>query len=122
MRVFGRGQVSTYFILGLGESAESVMEGCRAAIGRGVYPFVVPLRPSPGSIVAHGRPPSVEYMREVYEMVAPLLADAKMLSQDARAGCVRFRVPDDFFFTLPALPGTGKWTGIWPEKAGVRYT
>ena len=52
--VFGRGQVSTYFILGLGESPESVMEGCRAAIDRGVYPFVVPLRPAPGSIVADG--------------------------------------------------------------------
>src|SRR5262249_42893873 len=87
--VFGRGQVSTYFILGLGESAESVMEGCRAAIDRGVYPFVVPLRPSPGSIAADREPPSVEYMREVYEQVAPLLADAEMLSQDTRAGCVR---------------------------------
>jgi len=89
VEVFGRGQVSTYFILGLGESAESVMEGCRAAIDRGVYPFVVPLRPSPGSIVADGEPPSVEYMREVYEQVAPLLADAQMMSQDTRAGCVR---------------------------------
>ena len=89
VEVFGRGQVSTYFILGLGETAESVMEGCRAAIDRGVYPFVVPLRPSPGSIVADGEPPSVEYMREVYEQVAPLLADAQMLSQDTRAGCVR---------------------------------
>ena len=65
------------FDFGLGETAESVMEGCRAAIDRGVYPFVVPLRPSPGSIVADGEPPSVEYMREVYEQVAPLLADAQ---------------------------------------------
>ena len=89
VEVFGRGQVSTYFILGLGETAESVMEGCRAAIDRGVYPFVVPLRPAPGSIVAHGTPPSAEYVREVYERVAPLLADAQMLSQNARAGCVR---------------------------------
>jgi radical SAM protein (TIGR04043 family) len=87
--VFGRGQVSTYFILGLGESPESVMDGCRAAIDRGVYPFVVPLRPAPGSIVADGVPPSPEYVREVYERVAPLLAEAGMMSQDARAGCVR---------------------------------
>ena len=87
--VFGRGQVSTYFILGLGEGPESVMEGCRAAIERGIYPFVVPLRPAPGSIVADGVPPSAEYVREVYERVAPLLAEAGMMSQDARAGCVR---------------------------------
>ncbi len=87
--VFGPGQVSTYFILGLGETPESVMEGCRAAIDRGVYPFVVPLRPAPGSIVADGVPPSAEYVRDVYERVAPLLAEAGMMSQDARAGCVR---------------------------------
>ena len=53
--VFGRGQVSTYFILGLGERPRAVMEGCRRAIDRGVYPFVVPLRPAPGSIVADAR-------------------------------------------------------------------
>lgn len=89
VEVFGRGQVSTYFILGLGESKDAVMAGCQAAIDRGVYPFVVPLRPAPGSILATGTPPSPEYMMEVYEAVAPLLADAGLMSQDARAGCVR---------------------------------
>jgi radical SAM protein (TIGR04043 family) len=87
--VFGRGQVSTYLIVGLGESVESVVEGCRAAVERGVYPFVVPLRPSPGSIVAHERPPDPEHVRAVYEAVAPLIAEAGIMSQDARAGCVR---------------------------------
>jgi radical SAM protein (TIGR04043 family) len=89
VEVFGRGQVSTYLIIGLGESRQSVVDGCRAAIDRGVYPFVVPLRPSPGSILAHAVPPSPEYVREVYELVAPLLADAGIMSQDTRAGCVR---------------------------------
>ncbi len=89
VEVFGPGQVSTYLILGLGESFRSVLDGCRAAIERGVYPFVVPLRPAPGSILADGVPPSPEYVREVYEAVAPLLADAQMLSQNSRAGCVR---------------------------------
>ena len=89
VEVFGPGQVSTYLILGLGETFQSVLDGCRAAIERGVYPFVVPLRPAPGSILADGVPPSPEYVREVYEAVAPLLADAQMLSQNSRAGCVR---------------------------------
>jgi radical SAM protein (TIGR04043 family) len=89
VEVFGRGQVSTYLIIGLGESRQSVVDGCRAAIDRGVYPFVVPLRPSPGSILAHAVPPSPEYVREVYELVAPLLAEAGIMSQDTRAGCVR---------------------------------
>lgn len=89
VEVFGPGQVSTYFILGLGESKETVLAGCRAAIERGVYPFVVPLRPSPGSLLSGEQPPSPRYMTEVYEEVAPLLADAKMMSQESRAGCVR---------------------------------
>jgi radical SAM protein (TIGR04043 family) len=89
VEVFGPGQVSTYLILGLGETEESVVAGCRAAIERGVYPFVVPLRPAPGSILAAGRPPSPDYVRAVYEAVAPLLAEAGMMSQGARAGCVR---------------------------------
>jgi radical SAM protein (TIGR04043 family) len=89
VEVFGPGQVSTYFILGLGESKDAVLAGCHAAIERGVYPFVVPLRPAPGSILATGTPPSPEYMMEVYEAVAPLLADAGMMSQNSRAGCVR---------------------------------
>jgi radical SAM protein (TIGR04043 family) len=87
--VFGAGQVSTYFILGLGEDKDSVIEGCRAAIDRGVYPFVVPLRPAPGAITETATPPSVEYVQEVYEAVAPLLAQAQLMSQNARAGCVR---------------------------------
>ena len=89
VEVFGRGQVSTYFILGLGESPAAVEKGVRAAIDRGVYPFVVPLRPSPGSILALETPPSPGYVREVYELVAPLLAEAGIMSQDSRAGCVR---------------------------------
>ncbi|MCU0307285.1 MAG: MSMEG_0568 family radical SAM protein [Thermoleophilia bacterium] len=89
VEVFGPGQVSTYLIIGLGEDPRSITEGVRAAIDRGVYPFVVPLRPSPGSILAHETPPDPVYVREVYEMVAPLLAEANMLSQNARAGCVR---------------------------------
>ena len=89
VEVFGQGQVSTYFILGLGETKETVLAGCKAAIERGVYPFVVPLRPAPGSILAGDTPPSPEYMMDVYETVAPLLADAGMMSQESRAGCVR---------------------------------
>ncbi len=89
VETFGHGQVSTYFILGLGESVASAVEGAKVAIDHGVYPFVVPLRPSPGSIRFGDVPPSVAHVTEVYEQIAPLLADAEMLSQNARAGCVR---------------------------------
>ena len=52
VEVFGRGRVSTYVILGMGEDRALTEEGCRRAIEMGVYPFVVPLRPVPGTLMA----------------------------------------------------------------------
>jgi radical SAM protein (TIGR04043 family) len=118
VEVFGHGQVSTYFILGLGESLESVLAGCKAAIDRGVYPFVVPLRPAPGSIRADGVPPSPEYVRAVYEAVAPLLADAEMLSQNSRAGCVRCQACSALS-TFERAFGGGRNGGAVTAGAGV---
>ena len=43
--------MSTYVILGMGEDPEMTVEGCKRAIDLGVYPFVVPLRPVPGSLM-----------------------------------------------------------------------
>src|SRR3954452_21134972 len=40
VEVFGRGRVSTYVILGMGERRGVTEEGCRRAIELGVYPFV----------------------------------------------------------------------------------
>ena len=54
---FGEGQVSTYVILGMGEDPDLIVDGCRRAIDIGVYPFVVPLRPTVGSRMEElGRP------------------------------------------------------------------
>jgi len=47
--IFGRNQVSTYIIVGFGDSEESIVEGCRQIAELGVYPFVVPLRPLMGT-------------------------------------------------------------------------
>ena len=55
--VFGRGSVTTYVLLGMGEREELIIEGCRRAIAMGVYPFVVPLRPVPGTLMADAEPP-----------------------------------------------------------------
>ena len=52
VEVFGRGRVTTYVILGMGEDRALIEEGCRRAIEMGVYPFVVPLRPVPGTLMA----------------------------------------------------------------------
>lgn len=116
VEVFGPGQVSTYLIIGLGESVESIVAGCKAAIDRGVYPFVVPLRPAPGSILASEAPPDPERVQAVYDAVAPLIADAGMLSQNARAGCVRCQACSALS-TFERLHGGGRNGAAPPAEA-----
>ena len=89
VEVFGAGQVSTYVILGMGEDPEVTVEGCRRAVDLGVYPFVVPLRPVPGSLMGDCMPPSADYMDRVYRQVAPYLVARGLGSGDVRAGCAR---------------------------------
>ena len=50
VRVFGRNQVSTYLIVGLGEDPDELVAGAAELIGMGVYPFVVPYRPIAGTL------------------------------------------------------------------------
>ena len=86
---FGPGQVSTYVILGMGEDERTTVEGCRRAIDIGVYPFVVPLRPVPGSLMEDLLPPPHEAVEAVYRQVVPYLAAKGMSAAGVTAGCAR---------------------------------
>jgi radical SAM protein (TIGR04043 family) len=87
--VFGRGSVTTYVLLGMGERPELILEGCRRAIEMGVYPFVVPLRPVPGTLMADSPTPDPDYVARIYAEVAAMLSDAGFDHLDAKAGCAR---------------------------------
>jgi radical SAM protein (TIGR04043 family) len=89
VEVFGRGQVSTYVILGMGEDRRITTDGIRRAIDIGVYPFVVPLRPVPGSLMQDFLPPAAEEVEAVYREVAPYLTSHNLRSSDVKAGCAR---------------------------------
>lgn len=89
VRVFGRNRVSTYLLVGLGEDPDELVAGASRLIDRGVYPFVVPLRPMAGTLARRdgvGAPP-IELVRYVTERVAALLRDAGMIGADQQAGC-----------------------------------
>ena len=47
--VFGRGQVSTYILAGLGDGAADILAVCEKLVAIGVYPFVVPFVPISGT-------------------------------------------------------------------------
>jgi radical SAM protein (TIGR04043 family) len=89
IEVFGRGRVTTYVILGMGERREAIEEGCRRAIELGVYPFVVPLRPVPGTLIEDVPPPDPDDVAEVYRSVSAMLAESDLDHLDAGAGCAR---------------------------------
>jgi radical SAM protein (TIGR04043 family) len=89
VEVFGRGRVTTYVILGMGERRELIEEGCARAIELGVYPFVVPLRPVPGTLMADTPAPDAEYVASVYRSVSAMLAQSGLDHVEAKAGCAR---------------------------------
>lgn len=89
VRVFGRNKVSTYLLIGMGEDPDELVGGAGRLIDRGVYPFVVPMRPMLGTL-AHrdgARPAAASVVRSVTERVAALLREAGMTGADQEAGC-----------------------------------
>jgi radical SAM protein (TIGR04043 family) len=85
--VFGRGQVSTYILAGLGDTAEAILTACEALIAIGVYPFVVPFVPVSGTPLADAPAPSPEFMRSILPPLGRMLAHADLRSGDIKAGC-----------------------------------
>jgi radical SAM protein (TIGR04043 family) len=89
VEVFGKNQVSSFLIAGLGESPVSMLEGATLLCDLGVYPFIVPLRPIPGSLLESHAPPDPEIMIDIYEKAASLLAASGLSWRTSKAGCVR---------------------------------
>ncbi|TWI59105.1 MSMEG_0568 family radical SAM protein [Halalkalibacter nanhaiisediminis] len=87
--VFGRNQVSTYVIIGLGEDLEKTIDGCEKAAKLGVYPFVVPLRPLQGTMLEFAEPPSSELMTTIYGRVSNILETENLSSTKSEAGCAK---------------------------------
>ncbi len=88
VKVFGRWQVSTYVLVGMGEKLETVMEGAELCAEIGVYPFIVPFRPVAGTPMENMKPPSPETMDYVYTEAAKVLAQYEQASKSSLAGCV----------------------------------
>lgn len=87
--VFGRGQVSTYLLAGLGDDLETLTAACDRLIRLGVYPFVVPFVPIAGTPLADRPAPDPGFMRAIYERVGPRLGAAGLRARDIKAGCAK---------------------------------
>jgi radical SAM protein (TIGR04043 family) len=85
--VFGRGQVSSYILAGLGETRDAILAACAQLIALGVYPFVVPFVPISGTPLESHPPPSPQFMHEILSVVAPMLRAAGLQATTIKAGC-----------------------------------
>ncbi len=85
--IFGRGQVSTYILAGLGDSSQSILQACERLIALGVYPFVVPFVPISGTPLENHPAPSASTMRSLLGKLGQMLGEANLLSRDIKAGC-----------------------------------
>jgi radical SAM protein (TIGR04043 family) len=87
--VFGRGQVSTYILAGLGDSVAAMLAMCEKLIALGVYPFVVPFVPNSDTPLANHPAPSAEFMRSILQPLGAMLSTGNLRSRDIKAGCGR---------------------------------
>lgn len=87
--VFGRGQVSTYILAGLGDTEAAILAMAERLIGLGVYPFVVPFVPISGTPLEDHPAPSAAFMHAVLRPLGTMLGRAGMLSSSIKAGCGR---------------------------------
>ena len=85
--VFGRGQVSTYILAGLGDSADAILAMSRELITLGVYPFVVPFVPIGGTPLEDHPAPAPDFMKSVLAPLGAMLREAGLRSADIKAGC-----------------------------------
>jgi radical SAM protein (TIGR04043 family) len=87
--VFGRGQVTTYILAGLGDSSEDILSMCRLLVGIGVYPFVVPFVPIRGTPLEAHAPPAPAALNDLLVRVAALVREGGLSREAIAAGCGR---------------------------------
>jgi radical SAM protein (TIGR04043 family) len=87
VRVFGRGQVSTYILAGLGDTAEAILATSERLTALGVYPFVVPFVPISGTPLESHPAPSSAFMASILQPLSRMVVAAGMRSEDIKAGC-----------------------------------
>jgi radical SAM protein (TIGR04043 family) len=85
--VFGRGQVSTYILAGLGDGVEDILDVCERLVALGVYPFVVPFVPIAGTPLESHATPTPAFMHSILEPLAAMLRDGGLKATEIKAGC-----------------------------------
>jgi len=97
VRVFGKNNVTTHLIAGLGETEEEFVRMIQRCIDLGVYPALFAFTPLPGTVLSNHQPPPIEYYRRLqvahYLITHRIKRYEDMVFKDGRL--VKFSLPED---------------------------
>ncbi|NVM04854.1 MAG: MSMEG_0568 family radical SAM protein [Candidatus Helarchaeota archaeon] len=89
VEIFGKGQVSSYLLLGLGESFSSLQKGALYLIEHGVIPYIVPVRSILESNFENLKPKDFQPIYNLFKDVKNYLKKHNLNPRKSKAGCVR---------------------------------
>ena len=87
--VFGENQVSSYVLVGLGETDHAMSSGIEEMVRMGIIPYVVPFRPISGTPMARWPFPSFKAVKTHSCHAARMMKEYGLNPFKNRAGCVR---------------------------------
>ena len=97
VEVFGRGNVTTHLIAGLGETEEEFVRMIQVCVDLGVYPALFAFTPLPGTALSDHPPPPIEYYRRLqvahYLITRRIRRYEEMIFRGGRL--VKFSLPED---------------------------
>jgi radical SAM protein (TIGR04043 family) len=85
--LFGENQVSTFILIGLGESDSVILNGTEKLAQIGVITFLAPHIPVLGSTLENSTPPSSRRMLRLYRSAAEIMKKYGLNPSKIKAGC-----------------------------------
>ena len=87
--IFGKNEVSTVAVVGIGEDDASLLKGIETAASLGVMTFLAPHSPAIGAAYEDMAPPSADRMLALYEKAVGIYQQYGLDMCACSAGCVR---------------------------------
>jgi radical SAM protein (TIGR04043 family) len=87
--IFGRNEVFTTAVVGIGEGDNSILRGVEMAASQGVLTFLVPHSPAIGAFFENIQPPSADRMLGLYEKAVGLYRKYGLDLCSSTSGCIR---------------------------------
>ena len=87
--IFGKNEVFTVVVVGIGEGDESILGGVEMAASHGVMTYLVPHSPAIGAVYKDMEAPDADRMLSLYAQAAAIYKKYRLDICACRAGCVR---------------------------------